>query len=195
MVRLHRKDDMKRQLAIGLVAAIALLLPGAALAEELERFTGFGVHLQGKGRGTIIVGIERWSTDEERNNYLTILRDKGQAALIEALQHGQRTGYIRLANSQAVELKYARSTELPDGTRRVVIATNRFIHFKEAATPTRSRYYDFSIAEMHFPKGEKGEGKLAPATAIAVDKATNTLSIENYGVEPVRMSSITAKKP
>jgi hypothetical protein len=187
---------MKRHLAIGLVAALTLLLSGAAFGKELEEFRGFGVHLQGKGRGTIIIGIERWSTDEERNNYLTILRDKGQAALIKALEDGPRVGYIRLANSQAVELKYARSTELPDGTRRVVIATNRFIHFKEAATPTRSRYYDFSIAEIRFPKGEeKGEGKLAPATAISVDKTTNALSIENYGVEPVRMSSITSKKP
>ena len=186
---------MKRHFAIALVAAVTLLMSGAAFAEELETFTGFGVHLQGKGRGTIIIGIERWSTDEERNNYLTVLRDQGQPALIKALEDGPRVGYIRLANSQAVELKYARSTDLPDGTRRVVIATNRYIHFKEAATPTRSRYYDFSIAEMRFPKGEKGVGKLAPATAIAVDPKTNTLSIENYSVEPVRMSSITSKKP
>ena len=187
---------MRRHFAIGVFAAFALVLSGAAaFGEELERFTGFGVHLQGKGRGTIIVGIERWSTDAERENYLTILRDQGQPALIQALEHGERVGYIRLANSQAYELKYARSTDLPDGTRRVVIATNRMIQFKEAVTPTRSRYYDFSIAEMRFPKGEKGVGKLAPATAISINKETNALAIENFGVEPVRMSSITAKKP
>ena len=187
---------MKRHLAIRTLGVFALLLSGAtAFGAEIEKFTGYGVHLQGKGRGTIIVGIERWSTDEERENYLTILRDKGQPALIEALGHGKRAGYIRLANSQAVELKFARSTELPDGTRRVVIATNRFIQFKEAVTSTRSQYYDFSIAEMRFPKGEKGIGKLAPATAISIDKETNALSIENFGVEPVRMTSITAKKP
>ena len=185
---------MKHRLAPLLLGALALLLSGsAASGNEIERFTGFGVHLQGKGRGTIIVGIERWSTDEERQKYLVILRDHGQAALIKALEEGPRVGYIRLANSQSVELKYARSTDLPDGTRRVVIATNRFIHFKEAAAPTRSRYYDFSIAEMRFPKGEKGEGKLAPATAISINKETNALEIENYGVEPVRMSSITSK--
>ena len=190
---------MKRKTSLGMVGALALLLAAApAFANEIERFTGFGVHLQGKGRGQIIVGIERWSTDEERQKYLEILRDHGQAALIKALEDGPRVGYIRLANSQAVELKYARSTDLPDGTRRVVIATNRYIHFGEAVTPTRSRYYDFSIAEMRFPKGEKGEkgeGKLAPATAISINKETNQLELENYGVEPVRMSSITAKKP
>ena len=184
---------MKRKASIGILGALALLLAAAAFGAEIEKFTGFGVHLQGKGRGTIIVGIERWSTDEERQKYLEILRDHGQDALIKALGDGPRVGYIRLANSQAVELKFARSTELPDGTRRVVIATNRYIGFNEAMTSTRTQHYDFSIAEMRFPKGEKGEGKLAPATAISIDKQTNQLQIENYSVEPVRMSSITSK--
>ena len=187
---------MKRKSSVGIFGALALLLAALpASANEIERFAGFGVHLQGNARGQIIVGIERWSTDEERQKYLEILRDHGQAALIKALEDAPRVGYIRLANSRAIELKYARSTDLPDGTRRVVIATNRFIGFNEAITSTRSQHYDFSIAEMRFPKGEKGEGKLAPATAISINKETNQLEIENYGVEPVRMSSITAKKP
>ena len=185
---------MQRKTWIGM-GALALFLTATAFGAEIETFIGFGVHLQGKGRGTIVVGIERWSTDEERQKYLEILRDKGQKALIDAMQDGPRAGYIRLANSRAIELKYARSTDLPDGTRRVVIATNRFIGFNEAMTSTRSQHYDFSIAEMRFPKGEKGEGKLAPATAMSIDKQTNQLQIENYSVEPVRMSSITSKKP
>jgi hypothetical protein len=176
---------------------LGLLLCGglAAAAPPVETFTGFGVHLQGRARRSVVtIGVERWSNDEERERFLGILRDNGQHALIDALQHAPTVGYIRTANSMGYELKYARSVELPDGSRQVVVATDRPVRFREAITPTRSRYYDFAIAELRFPPGTKGNGKFAPATSISIDKQTNTLVIENYGTEPVRLSSVTDKK-
>jgi hypothetical protein len=182
-----------RLLGLGILTLLASAVFALA-ADPMETFTGFGVHMGTGKAGTVIVGIDHWSTDEERDKFLGILKDKGQKGLIEALHNSPRVGYIRLANSRGYDLHFARSTELPDGTRRVVIATDRTLHFREVSGH-RSRYYDFSIAEMHFPKGEKGEGKLAPATSISFNKETNTLELENYGNQPVRLSSITSKKP
>jgi hypothetical protein len=189
---------MKRSLTVGAAGILALFLSGApAIAENpVETFTGFGVHLAGlHPRETVIsIGVDRWSTDAERDRFLDILRNGGQQALIDALQHAPALGYIRTPRSLGYELKYARSVEMPDGSRQVVIATDRPVRFREAATPTRSRFYNFAIAELRFPPGHKGNGKFAPATAISIDPTTRTLVIENYGIEPVRMSSITDKK-
>jgi len=188
---------MKRSLTAGIAGTLGLLLSGAiaSAAPTSETFTGFGVHLQGRARQSIVkIGVERWSTDEERDRFLGILRDNGQRALIDALQHAPTIGYIRTANSLGYELKYAGSVELPDGSRQVVVATDRPVRFRESIGPRRSRFYDFSIAEMKFPPGSKGNGKFAPATAISIDPQTHALVIENYGTEPIRLSSITDKK-
>ncbi len=193
--------NMKSSLTVGAAAILALLLSGvSAIAYEpagtpAETFTGYGIHLVGHPRkGVITIGVDRWSTDEERDRFLGILRNGGQAALIDAMQHAPSLGYIRTAHSLGYELRYARSDEMPDGSRQIVVATDRPVRFREAATPTRSRFYNFAIAELRIPPGQKGTGKFAPATAISIDSATQTLVIENYGIEPIRMSSITVKK-
>jgi len=192
---------MKRSLTVGAAVILALLLSGASAVasspaeKPVETFTGYGIHLVGHPRESVIsIGIDRWSTNEERDRFLGILQNHGQAALIDALQHAPAVGYIRTSRSLGYELRYARSDEMPDGSRQVVIATDRPVRFREAATPKRSRFYNFAIAELRFPPGHKGIGKFAPATAISIDPATQTLVIENYGIEPVRMSSITDKK-
>jgi hypothetical protein len=188
---------MKRSLTTGMAGILGLLLSGAlaSAAPPAETFTGFGVHLQGRARKSIVtIGVDRWSTAEERDRFIAILRENGQRALIDALQHAPTIGYIRTANSLGYELKYAGSVELPDGSRQVVVATNRPVRFRESIAPTRSRYYDFSIAEMQFPPGQKGSGKFAPATSISIDPQTNAIVIEHYGIEPIRLSSISDKK-
>jgi len=39
-------------------------------------------------------------------------------------------------------------------------------------------------------KDGKGEGKLAPAAKISWDADTRTIEIENYGMEPVRLTQV-----
>jgi hypothetical protein len=44
---------------------------------------------------------------------------------------------------------------------------------------------------MRFNKAGKGEGKLAYATQILFDKKKNTIELENYSSEPVRLNNLT----
>jgi hypothetical protein len=113
---------------------------------------------------------------------------------MEAMQKAQPVGYIRLANSRGYELKYARSNALPDGTRQVVIALDRPLSFGEVLGSTvDTQQYNFAFVELRFPTKGKGEGKLAPATMISIDRTTGQIEIENYTTQPVRLSSITSK--
>jgi hypothetical protein len=187
-----------RKALVSVLAAVALALPaGTVLADEakpIETFMAYAVSQNINKTSVVRIGVRRWSTDDERRNFLIILRDKGQPALMEAMQKAEPVGYIRLANSRAYELKYARSNSLPDGVRQVVVALDRPLSFGEVLGSTvNTQQYNFAFVEMRFPKEGKGEGKLAPGTMISIDKQTNQLEIENYTTQPVRLSSISSR--
>ena len=84
--------------------------------------------MKGGGRtnaGTVDIGISRWSTEAEREALITTLKEKGSAALLDALIKQPESGFIKMPNTLGWTLFYARKTDLPDGGQRLVIATNR----------------------------------------------------------------------
>jgi hypothetical protein len=91
------------------------------------------------------------------------------------------------------DIRYAWQTPLPEGGRRIVIVTDRYIGFAEARNQPRSIDYPFTLIEIHVDKDGKGEGKFAVATKISFDKKKNTIELENYSSEPVRLQNLTAK--
>ena len=66
--------------------------------------------------------------------------------------------------------------------------------FYELRNNTRSRDYEFMLCEIRLNKDGKGEGKLAAGTKISYDKDKKTVEVENYGQEPVRLTSVTIDK-
>jgi hypothetical protein len=183
----------------------ALALAGAVFAQPATPsaqpsaknpllFTAFAVSMQASVAGRVEIAIERWTTDAEREAFLTTLATKGQDKLIDQLQKiDGRTGYIRTSNSLAYDLKYCRENILPDGTRQIVIATDKPVSFLAVARQARVMDYPFSFVEMRFTKDGKGEGKLLVATAISIKN--KRLELENYGQEPVRLTTITEDTP
>jgi hypothetical protein len=158
------------------------------------RLRAFAVNMGGADRaraGTLEIAIERWSTDEERDRLCAILRESGADALLSALQKVKpRAGYIRTSSSLGWDIHYAREEPVGDGGRRVIIATDRPMRLWELWNQTRSVDYDFMLAEIRLNKDGKGEGKLAPAAKISWNAGTNTIEIENYGIEPVRLTEV-----
>jgi hypothetical protein len=113
-----------------------------------------------------------------------------QSKLLSALQKIKpRNGYIRTPNSLGWDLKYARENQMPDGTRQVVIATDKPVSFLAAASGSDVMDYPFSFVEMRIKPNDKGEGRLLVASAI--DVKDGKIQLENYGQEPVRLTTIT----
>jgi hypothetical protein len=50
--------------------------------------------------------------------------------------------------------------------------------------------YPFTLVQLQFGKDGKGEGKLAALTMITYDKKKNSIEIENYSSEPVRLNEL-----
>jgi hypothetical protein len=192
-----------------LVVCSLPLAPGrVSLAEEEAptplplplRMSAFAVNLSGVGRTrptTLDIVIERWSTDEERQKVLDTLVEKGSDKLLDLVQDVKpRAGYIRTTQSLGWDISFARYADLPSGGHRIVFVTDRPMGFYELRNNTRSRDYEFMVCEIRLNKDGKGEGKLSASTKITYDKDKKTVEIENYGIEPVRLTtvSITNKK-
>ncbi len=185
--------------ALSLVVATTLTLPTAASTAAAEekaaplRLRAWAVDVNNGARtNTIDIVIERWSTPEEIESLKGILVEKGGDKLLPALQKIRpRCGFTRTANSLGWDLHFARETQMEDGTRKIVVATDRPISFWEARNSPRSRDYEFSLAEVRLPKEGMGQGKAITMAKLGFNKETNTLEIENYQREPVRLNQIT----
>lgn len=141
------------------------------------------------------IGIERWTTDAEHARLAAVLKEKGADALLGALKDVRpRAGYIRSTGSVGWDVHYARQETLQDGSRRIVIATDRPMPFWELWSRPRSADYQYTLAEIRLGADGKGRGTLVQAARIEYDDITNTIEVENFEQQPVRLTQVTVEK-
>ena len=176
--------------AILAVAAGTLVVRAMAL----ERYVALAVNLGGTpgptGAGTVEITIDNWSTDAQRDLLMKTLIDKGPERLLDTLQKMPRVGSIRTPNSIGYDLHYARKNPLDEGGDQIVLATDRYIGFWEAANRPRTVDYPFTLIEMRVGKDGVGEGKLSLFTKITYDKKKSQIVLEDYGSQPVLLTQV-----
>jgi len=188
-----------RLIAVAAVAGALVLWSGALIAQSDDlplRLSAFAVNMGSVGRGganTVLITIDRWSTEEERDLLKTAFLEKGPDGLLSQLQKLKRVGFMRLPNSIGYDLQFAREVEATDGGRRIIIATDRRIGFQEARNQPRTMDYPFTVTEIRLDKNGEGQGKMSVATKITLNKKTNTVELENYSSEPVRLTKVTVE--
>jgi hypothetical protein len=153
--------------------------------------------------GILEITVEKYSTPEERAKLLQTVVEKGQQGLLKELQKAPVKGRIRIPGWQGSDpnnyrtgwnLRYAWHEPLPDGGEKLVLGVDRYMSFLEIQNQNRSVDYPFTLVQLQFGKDGKGEGKLAALTMITYDKKKNSIEIENYGTEPVRLSNFEMVK-
>jgi len=185
--------------ALGSAAVLACLASAApALAQGLPvTYEATAINLSNVGRSgmsQLQITIERWPGDAERDRLRDALVEKGDDALLQAIQKIKpRAGFIRTSTSLGWDIQYALRTDLPEGGYRVVFATDRPMRFGEVAANTRSSDYDFMLAEFRMGPNGKGEGKLVPRAKIRYDKDAQTIEVEDYASQPVRLTKIVER--
>lgn len=158
-----------------------------------QRFTALAANLSNvgpQGAGTVEIAIERWSTDAERDRLMTTFQQKGEDALLNALQDLPRVGYIRTPKSIGYDLHFAREYPADEGGRRIFLATDRPVGFWEATNRPRTIDYPFTLIELHVSRDGEGEGKMSLFTKITLNKDMNQIELENYASQPVMLLSV-----
>ena len=178
-------------------AAVAWLAAAAVTAQtngSPEEFTAVAVANNNLATGleTVLIDVRRWSTDAEREKLVSILREKGPRALLDALQDAPVKGRIRTPDSLGYDLRYAQQTPTAEGGRRVVVVTDRPIGFWEATNRPRSYDYPFTVVQMELDKSGRGKGTLSVATKILA--YGNTIELENFATAPVMLTEIKSNR-
>jgi hypothetical protein len=181
--------------ALVITLIVLLLQTSASARQELPlRLTAVAANLNAPAAsaGVVDITIERWSTDAEREQFFNILREKGQVAARDALQRFPRVGFFRSPDSLGYPIQYAHQEPWGDGGRRVTLMTDRPIGFWEAANRPRTAEYPFTVIEIQLKSNGQGDGKVTVATKLIL--ARSTLIIENYDMQPVRLTTVKQVK-
>jgi hypothetical protein len=114
-------------------------------------------------------------------------------AFTAALQKAPTVGYIWTTDVTGYSIKYAWHTTQPDGTERIVLATDRRLGAYSPAwtlnNPGTPTDYEFTLLELHLdPKG--GEGKASLTTKLVADNDTKQLGLENYAAAPTILQNV-----
>jgi hypothetical protein len=166
-------------------AALAVQTPGvplhlSAVAQDLDR--GLAVPIR--------ITINRWSSDTVRDKLMNVLMTRGAEQLLDALRDAPTVGTIGTTTSLAWDLHFARATPGEDGGARIILGTDRPISFSEQWNSSRTLDYPFTVIELHVDKDGAGEGTLSFATKVSRDTKNNTVVLENWGTQRVRLTQV-----
>lgn len=187
---------LKNFAAVCLAAVVAV--PLAAQSDMgPEKFTAFAINVSNMTpraqTSPVDITITRWSSDADRDRLRAILIEKGQDALLEALQKMPVVGYLTTPGSLRYDLHFARKKPLPEGGERVVLATDRYIGSWEALNRPRTIDYPFTVIELEVDKGGHGVGKASIYTKITATD-DGSIELENFTNEPVTLNEVRRVK-
>lgn len=171
----------------------------------IARFVATAVSMSGVVRGRIDILIERWSTDQEWEDFRGALAKSDPAKLFPVLHGDQREAGVvlmpgimglgtRARQRRPSAFQLAREIDTPAG-RRVVVATDQNFGFGERVVDPTALPPEVTLLDIRFGPDGNGIGKLAPAAKFDYNKETKIFELANYGAQPVRLTDVRSEKP
>ena len=190
----------QRGLFVGLAMLAAAYTPAhaqtsqpAGLTAPPEKYAATTVNLNPGGGEPVSIRISRWSTDAERASLVGLFAQKGNPGMQEALAAAPTIGYIWTSETVGYSVRYAHRVTTPDGTERVIVATDRGLGFWSRdfwkSSVTGLPDYPFTVIELRLRRGV-GDGKFTLGAKVVVEADTKTIALENYTAAPVLLKDV-----
>ena len=169
-------------------------IPAAQTMGVPEDFTASAVDMNSGGTGRIEISVTRWSTPAERETLLAALFKQGSGELLEKLRDMRPVGRIYSSETIGYELRFAEQQPLPDGGRKVVLATDRPMSFREIFNQTRSADYPFTWIQLNMRPDGTGQGELAIRARVFGDRPNRPIEVETFEIQPIKLQQVTSRK-
>lgn len=117
-----------------------------------------------------------------------------EASLGAAIKKASTVGILWTSESVGYSIKYAYRLPQPDGSERIILATDRRVgawsNLWQPAPSITSSDYTFSLIEIHLNAKGEGEGRGVMTGKVAVDTAAKTIALESYSTQPVILNGV-----
>jgi hypothetical protein len=180
-------------MALGSIALVVIAASAQTMGRP-ERYTANAINMDTGTAGTINITVDRWSTDKQRDALIAAVLKQGPEKLLDAIQDAKPVGHFGAPGNLGWDLRFARRIPLPEGGERVVLVTDRRIGFRESVNQPRSIDYPFTVIELRLNADGEGEGKMSVATKVIYEKEHNTITLENYGIQPVQLTNVKRQR-
>jgi hypothetical protein len=189
---------MKKTILKGSVLALiactlsVAMLPMVKAEEKRESYAAVVVGTGGRIGGRTLnlnINIDQYTSDQQAQEYLDILKEEGQDALRKTLEE-VTVGRIAPVATTGTDLSVARVFQTEQG-KVIRLVTPRPIPFFEAYRNPRSMDYPFTIMELRLDQEGKGEGSIMGGAQLRFNKE-GQLDIESYGNQYARLVNVRA---
>jgi hypothetical protein len=180
-----------------LVVFFVLSQSNITIAEKKseETFEAFVTPTGGGAAGNALpirIVIKGWTTDQEKDQYLSILKSDGQNALLKAIQKNN-LGYCVIGSNVGQQLMAARNVQLANGDRKITAIYGSITGTFETRANSKAGDFPFAYIEMFIHPNGQGEGMIAAAVGVTV-KPDGSLDLENFGAYPGKLMSLHQQK-
>ena len=183
-----------RRAAVASLALAASALPARAqLGPETYKATAT---LKTPGGASVTapvtISIDRWTTDDERNNAVIALKAGGTPAVQNLLASMPDAGTLQLGRLKT-QVRFARTLPVAGG-KVVTLVTAQPVYYVGAGLPDAkpADKAGYGVAVVIFQVDAEGNGDagdLAPAAKVKLDDKSGFV-VEDYGAEAVRLTGI-----
>jgi len=171
---------------IAIVGATLVTLIGATLLTSRQSFAQRSgrlpksIYIQAQAMGTsyqlgrqvsVNLIIQEYSTTDDQQALFGAFTEKGNEGLVNALSKMKGKGRMQITGTLGYEVTYIKKFDMPDGSTKIRMITDRPLRFGEAWSDTRSSDYNLSAAEIILsPNEKKNSGSLLPACKFKINK-------------------------
>ena len=124
--------------------------------------------------------LDRFSNEAERNHVIAVFKqDDDPKAIAEKLKEMEAIGSFRTISGWGNEIRYAEEVTAADGTRKLLLATDRQINYWDGANAPEPVTEAFTFIEVRFKDGE-GVGRTTHGDFEVIVDPANLPAIENF---------------
>jgi hypothetical protein len=166
--------------------------PPASPAVPMQ-WVGNLINMQGGGRTFLTIHADAFSPPEVVQGLLDLLRDKGQDAVVDAMNAMPPIGYMKTTNTVAYYFPVIRYIPTATGYRIVAVCARQITAMGMATKPIVTTEYPVGAIILNVNKDGKSEGQVLPAIKVEFDKE-GKFDPKSYGTEPLRILNIKEEK-